>query len=232
MPVIALNNTEHQKLRVSPPKDFGYLSEAHMLPLVVTECGHAGSNFPVVFVKDTSIDAFQLVALFGLQENENLFVDNGDWTGVYMPAIIQIAPFKMVSDPQRPDQLIVGLDTDDQRVSEGDGEALFDSEGGETEFLGRVKESLGHYYQNQHYTRKFIDVLSGLDLIQSTELVVRLRDEKTSIRGLHSIDEEKLNALTDEQFCELREGGFLPAVYAQMLSLNQVHRLAGIKQSG
>lgn len=229
MPVIALNSGEHRQLRVSPPENFKYLENVHMLPLVAQECGHAGNEFPVAFVKDAQTDRFQLVAVLGLQEGENLFVSEGQWRGMYMPAIIQIEPFKLISDAYKPDELVAGLDTDSERVQESEGEALFDDAGNETEFLQRVKDSLGQYFQNQRYTLGFTAALSGLGLLVARDLSVKIGDQNTTISGLHIIDEEKLNALSDEHFAELRKQGFLAAVYAQMLSLNQIHRLARIK---
>jgi hypothetical protein len=229
MPVIALNNTDHRQLRVSPPKNFEYLDKVHMLPLVAQECGHAGNEFPVAFVKDKETDRFQLVAILGLQEGENLFVSAGQWQGMYMPAIIQIEPFKLITDAYKPDQLVAGLDTDSERVQESNGEALFDDAGKETEFLQRVKDSLGQYFQNQRYTLDFIAALSEFELLVARDLSVRIGEQNMNISGLHAIDEERLNELSDEQFAELRKRGYLAAIYAQMLSLNQVHRLGRIK---
>lgn len=229
MPVITLNNTEHRRLRVSPPENFEYLGKVHMLPLVAQECGHAGNEFPVAFVKDGDTGRFQLVAVLGLEEGENLFVANGQWQGIYMPAIIQIEPFKLISDAFKPNELVAGLDTDNERVQEANGEALFDDAGNETEFLQRIKDALGQYFQNQRFTFDFIAALAELELLVARDLSIRILDQNTSISGLHIIDEERLNKLSDEQFAKLRKRGYLAAIYAQMLSLNQVHRLARIK---
>ena len=229
MPVIALNNRDHRQLRVSSPESFEYLENVHMLPLVAQECGHAGNEFPVAFVKQAGTDRLQLVAIFGLREGENLFVSDGKWQGMYMPAIIQIEPFKLVNDAYRPDQLVAGLDTDSERVQESIGEALFDDAGNETEFLQRVKDSLARYYQNQRYTLDFVAALTEHDLLVARDLSVRVGEQTTDISGLHIIDEERLNGLSEEKFAGLRKRGFLAAIYAQMLSMNQVHRLAKLK---
>ncbi len=229
MPVIALNNRDHRRLRVRAPENFKYLDNVHMLPLVAQECGHAGNEFPVAFVKNSETGRLQLVAITGLQEGENLFVSKGQWQGMYLPAIIQIEPFKLITDAYKPNQLVAGLDTDSERVQESDGEALFDDAGNETEFLQRVKNSLGLYFQNQRYTLDFVAALADLELLVARDWSVRIGEQNTSISGLHTIDEERLNKLADEQFAELRKRGYLAAIYAQMLSLNQVHRLARIK---
>lgn len=229
MPVIALNNTEHRQLRVRPPKDYEYLNNAHMLPLVAQECAHAATEYPVAFIKDAASERYQLVGVLGLEEGENLFVSKGQWRGMHMPAVVQVEPFKLVNDTERPDHLVAGVDTDNERVQESSGEALFDEAGNETEFLQRVKTSLGEYFQGQRYTHDFVEALAKLGLLVARDLTIRIGDQNTTISGLHTIDESKLNELGDEDFADLRKRGFLAAIYAQMISLNQVHRLARIK---
>lgn len=231
MPIIALNNQEHKRLRVRPPSTFEYLANAHMLPLVVQECGHAGSDYPVLFVKNEEDGQFQLVALLGLSPGENLFVVDGQWHGLYMPAIIQNDPFKVITDQRNPDKLMIGLDTDSELVQETEGEALFDESGNETDYLKSRKDSLVQYFQDNRLTRAFGAVLAKLDLLITRDLIVRVGDHEINIAGLHTVDETRLSELPDENFNELRERGFLPAIYAQLFSLNQVHRLVRIRMA-
>ncbi len=226
MPIIALNNQEHKQLRVRTTGSFEYLANAHMLPLVVQECGLAGSEYPVVFVKKEQDGEFQLVAIFGLTPGENLFVNDGQWNGLYLPAIIQNSPFKLIPDPGNPDNLMMGLDTDSDLVQESDGEALFDDAGNETDFLKNRKELLGRYFHDNRLTREFCATVVKLDLLVARDLKVRVGGQEINIAGLHIIDEAKLGELPDDQFNELRQRGFLPAIYAHLVSLNQVQRLA------
>lgn len=229
MPTIALNSHEHRQLRVLPPGNFDYLANVHMLPLVLQECGHAGLEYPVVFAKKEEPGQFQLVALFGLGTGENLFVRDGQWEGLYVPAIIHHIPFKLIQDSEKPDQMILGLDTDDERVQEADGEVLFDEAGNETEYLQSRKDLLSEYYEHDRFTRDFIATLNDLDLLMPVDMAVAVNDQRLDVTGVHKIDEGKLNELPDEKFLELRKRGVLPFIYAQMLSLNQFHRLAQMK---
>lgn len=226
MPIIALNNHEHKQLRVRPPDNFSYLANAHMLPLVMQECAQAGCEYPVVFVKDKATGQFKLVAIFGLTEGENLFVNDGQWQGLYMPAIVQNNPFKLITDSSNPDQLIVGLDTDSGLVQESDGEALFDDAGNETDYLKNRKFSLAQYVEHERTTRTAIEALTDVELLAARDLTITVKGQETRIGGLYTVDEAKLNELSDEKFNELRQRGFLPWIYAQLFSLNQVHRLA------
>jgi hypothetical protein len=229
MPVIALNNRDHKKLRVSPPGKFDYLANAHMLPLVLQEAGHAGVEYPVVFVSKGDTGQLQLVALFGLAPGENLFVHDGQWHGLYMPAILHHIPFKIITDGMQPTNMILGIDTDSELVQESEGEMLFDDDGNETEYLRARKDLLGEYFEHERFTRNAISTLQDLDLFKSADVTVTARDQNIDIGGLLTIDEAKLNALPEEKFLEFRKRGLLPFIYAQMLSINQFHRLGRLK---
>jgi len=229
MPIIALNNQEHKQLRVRPPSSFEYLANVHMLPLVIPECGHAGNDYPVVFIKKEETEQFQPVAIFGLAPGENLFVNEGQWQGLYMPAIIQHDPFKLIGDSKNPDQLIIGLDMDSELVQESEGEALFDDAGNETDYLKKRNESLGQYFQQDRLTRTSIAALNDLELLDASDLTVTLMGQDINIAGLYTVNEAKLDELPDEKFNELRKRGLLPLIYAQLLSMNQFHRLARLK---
>jgi len=46
------------------------------------------------------------------------------------------------------------------------------------------------------------------------------------------VNEERLNNFSDTKFLELREKKYLPAIYAHLLSLPQIERLASLKKPG
>jgi len=200
-----------------------------MLPLVISECGHAANDFPVVFIFKEETEEFQPVAIFGLAPGENLFVNEGQWQGLYMPAIIQNDPFRLIGDSKNPDQLILGLDTDSELVQESEGEALFDDAGNETDYLKERRDSLGQYFHQDRLTRASIAALNNLELLDASDLTVTVMGQDISIAGLHTVNETKLNELPDEKFNDLRERGLLPMIYAQVQSMNQFHRLARLR---
>lgn len=226
MPIVALDNKEHKNLKVRRPSTYKDLATIHMLPLVVHECTHAGSDYPVVFVKNEETNQFQLVAMLGLSPGENLFVSDGKWNALYLPAIIQNNPFRLIPDEEKPDQIDFGLDTDSDLVQEAEGEALFDDDGKETDYLKERKESLYKYLEHDRITRRFVSQLSELKLLRGRDLTVNAGGKTIDIGGIYTIDEEKLNELPDETFNDLRKRGFLPVIYAHMSSLNQIRRLA------
>ena len=231
MPVVVLNNRDHKQLKVQPPADFNYLQNVHMLPLVMQECGHAGNEYPVVFTKKEGTEEFQLVAIFGLSAKSNLFVKDGQWLGLYMPAIIQNIPFKIINDANQPENMVLGLDTDSEIVSEEQGEALFDADGNETEFLQAMKESVGKYYEQDQMTQAAVKALKELDVLVECDLTVGVGDQRIRFDGVYTTDIVKLRELPDDTFIDLRNSDLLPLLYAQMFSINQFHRLSRLESA-
>lgn len=226
MPVVILNNRDHNQLRVKPHSNFDFLSDVHMLPLVFQECGHAGNEYPVVFTKNEGTEQLRLVAIFGLAAGQNVFVNDGQWRGLYMPAVIQNVPFKLVNESKDTNNLVLGLDTDSETVSDTEGELLFNESGNETEFLQVMKESIGNYYEQDQMTQAAIKVLTDLELLTDCDLTVTAGDKNVRIDGVYTTDIVKLKELPEEKFMELRDKDLLPLLYAQIFSINQFHRLA------
>jgi hypothetical protein len=58
---------------------------------------------------------------------------------------------------------------------------------------------------------------------------VREADRIKNITGCYVINEERLNNVSDERHLELRNKRYLPAIYAQLISLAQIERLVTLR---
>lgn len=65
-----------------------------------------------------------------------------------------------------------------------------------------------------------------------TPLNMRVRESAgvKDIAGCYVLNEERLNNLSDELFLEIRAKGYLPAVYAHLMSLAQTERLVKLHE--
>ena len=59
---------------------------------------------------------------------------------------------------------------------------------------------------------------------------VNAANQERNITGCYVINEERLNNFTDAKFNEIRQKGYLPAIYAHLISLSQIERLASLKK--
>ena len=84
------NKARHAATKIKQIEGFGFASQFHIASVMVHEFARAAAIYPVVFLEDKAQDEFRPVALMGLDQGENLFVDAaGKWQASYVPAIIR-----------------------------------------------------------------------------------------------------------------------------------------------
>lgn len=225
--VVPLHQDQHANLKVKDVTDFSIIQNEHIIPLVVHEFVGACTDMPIIFVKDVNTGHFQVVAMLGLKPKENLLLQDGKWEPVYVPALVKHAPFRLIPTADNSDQLMLGIDEDS--VLCGEGEALYNEDKSETEYLVKRKEAVIDFFEKSQVTGGFITIIRQLDLLVERTVGVTIEDDRVNLNGLYVIDEEKLMALPEDKFMDLKKRGFLPAIYAHMISINQIGRLAKIK---
>ncbi|NMP17796.1 SapC family protein [Thalassotalea sp. Y01] len=226
-----LNKNVHGKTKIKNQTNFPHVSGQHLAPVVVQEFSRAGAEFPVVFVKNSESGEFQPVALFGVKPGENLYTAEENWQGTYVPAALTHFPLALVPESQESDKFMVVIATENSVVNEDEGNALFQDNGEETEYLARRKQALGKFFENSHITKAFTKELVDRELLIPQNLDIQANGEKIQINGLYIVDEKKLNELSDEEFLTLRKRGMIGPIYAHLNSVNQIHRLVKKKVS-
>ncbi len=223
--LVALNSTRHAGLRVREQSGFGFAARVHMAALMQPEMVRAAATYPIVFVEDREGDGFRPMALFGLREGENLFVaPDGRWLVSYVPAVIRSYPFALSrADPGgRP---AVCIDAASELVSLTEGAALFDANGAATPALEAAKGYLASLRQMQAVTDAFCLALAERNLFTPFSMRVQRGAQTLEVDGCYVINEERLDGLPDDRLAGLRERGWLAALYAQVVSLQQIERL-------
>ncbi|KGK00998.1 SapC family protein [Thalassotalea sp. ND16A] len=221
----ALNKTAHAKTKIKTQSNFPHAAAQHLAPLVVHEFSRAAAEFPVVFVKTGDTDKFQPVALFGIKPGENLYTATEKWEGTYAPASVTQFPFALIPENKDAENLMVVIATDNAIVNEEEGNALFEDNGDESEYLTRRKDALGKYFEHSHITKGFTQTLAEKGLLMQQNLDITANGEKIQINGLYLVNEQKLNELSDEDYLDLRKRGFLAPIYAHLNSIHQINRL-------
>ena len=93
-------------------------------------------------------------------------------------------------------------------------------------FLANLKALLDASVEEDVQTFHFLKVLDDLGLQKSVDVVVRYESGETqTIRGLSTIDEDKLSAVTAEQLVELNRKGYLIPMHAMLISIFQLNQL-------
>lgn len=228
---VALNRERHQKLRMAAvPDHFAFAAKTNAVLLASTELSAAARDYPIVFVGPEG-GPFALAALVGLRNNENLLVNaEGKWeANTYVPAFARRYPFVLAEGDDK-SVLTVCVHETYAGLNEERGEALFDEEGKESSYLKRVLDFLRAYHANMIRTRDFATRLHELGLITRKVITIEQqregKTERQMLEGLWVVDEEKLRGIDDARIVEIFRNGYMGWVYAHLLSLGNVRRLA------
>lgn len=223
--VAVIKQETHGDLRVKNQPDYSIAKGQNVLPVVVQEFVAASIEFPILFVKVPEGKGYQAIILTGLNSGESLFTNGENWTGYYQPKVLWNPPFTLARGEGDSEELSLEIDTDHPLVSRDDGELLYDGKGEMTAYHQARRRGLIEYNEFSQVTIGFTEMLVHLDLLTEQPLTVEVKGNKINLQGLSFVDEEKLNALSQEAFLDLRKRGFLPVIYAQMTSMNNLYRL-------
>ena len=224
--VVPLNRDRHRKLRIIGDDRRRFASGAHFVPIAAVEVYEAARHYPVVFAGGE--EASPLVML-GLRAGENLFVDDeGRWLeDTYVPAFVRRYPFILARPDQAASDFTVCIDESYDWFSETQGTPLFDEKGKDGEVVTRAVELLKDLLAETERTRRFVERLNALDLLSSQSIEVEDRQgRRYALQDFRVVDEKKLGALENDALGELHRSGYLGCIYAHLISLGNVSRLA------
>lgn len=221
-----LQPAQHARLGLLPtPPDrdqpglYGTAREANAVPLLAAEMAAAGRHMPIVFTEGPHI---QPVAVLGLRERQNLFVDaQGHWqAGVYVPAYVRRYPFIFLEDEARHTLTLCIDEAAPQVVADGRGQPLFDAQGGPTAVTRSALAFCSDYQAQYQATRRFTEALrqAGVLVDQRAEVTLDAGGPPLALQGFQVVDETRLDALPQETLLDWRAQGWLPLVYAHLLS--------------
>jgi len=223
---VPLTKEAHANTKVKIAADFDHVRNQHILPVLAQEFGPISGELPIVFVKNSESDTVAAVVMTSLTPGTNLLLDGDKWKTRYVPACVRNVPFVLMNAPEGSEgQFVVGVDEDHALVGD-EGEALFNEDGSESEFLDARKKSLGQYYDFDQMTHAIAKLLEEKGLLEARTLTVEVKGEKRNIDGILVVSEEKLSELSDEDFLDLRKRGLLPMIYAHLGSLQHIQLLA------
>lgn len=221
-----LKSDIHKDWKVAPDCAMKVAQTQHILNVKVTEVGKAVSNFPIFFTKMSERGDWAISAMTSLEVNNNLFVNDGQWEGTYLPTGLQSYPFFLMQSADDEKKFTIGIEEVNPAFSTEEGEPLFESENKAGPFLSQATAILNDDLKNEVHSYQFSRFLNDHELITPVDLVVEYISGTTNaLKGLYTIDEAKLQALDIETFSELRDKGYLGPIYALLMSIYQVNSL-------
>ena len=224
MPKITpLSRVEHANLRIKAQTHCKELINVSALPIYAFEAAIIAGEYPLVFTKDG--DKFLLVLPCSLSEKlPSAWISReGKWLPKYLPAVIGQRPFKIL--PTKEGKGVLCIDEESTLIGDV-GNLLFNEDGSVTEYLAGKSEILKGLYQNAIKTEKIVNMLQELNLFIPWGIkVAEPGAEPRDVEGVYTVDEQKLNDLSDENWLELKNQGAIPTIYAHLLSTRNINKL-------
>jgi len=224
---VALDSHAHRDVRIrgGASAEFG---DAVMACITVpSEFRRVQNEFPILFRRDLDNGKFSALALFGFENGENLFLNEGRWDADYRPLALSIQPF-LIGRARAEGDSEVHIDLGHKRVAQADEEGLraFDENGRPTPYLEGVIGGLDELDQGYRASADFYAALERYDLLEPFSFDVELRDGSSHrLVGYHLIDEEKLRALEPGAISELHSAGYLMPIFMAVASLSNLAKL-------
>ncbi|GGP58641.1 SapC family protein [Shewanella saliphila] len=234
---VLLNSIDHKDLKVNTSRSAALGDNLWFSVTFPQEFRSIQAHYPIFFHKDAATGQFYSMALFGFQQDENLFLSDAGWSASYVPLSVRRQPFLIGQQTVREDgierqQRVIHVDLDHPRVSQTEGEALFLPYGGNTPLLDEVGEMLEVIHHGLIDSQRFIDALIEHELLESFTLDIELDNgKKHQMIGFYTINENTLATLSADTLATLHQQGYLQAIYMALASQSKVRDLLNLKNA-
>jgi len=221
--IVPLNKETHRTLTVDARASAAYGDNQRFAQVIVNEFPQLVVHYPILFGKHRDTGEFYCGAMLGLEEGENLFLE--DWRDVkfYRPLSLQRVPFYA----RGPD---LAIDLDHPRVGAPEGKPLFTEQGQPSRYLQSIIWAFQDLKPGIETTRHFIARLLELKLIEPVEIEAEFDDGRIiNCEGLYTVNQETLSALPDAVVVELFRRGYMRLIHYMLASLKQFAVLAARK---
>lgn len=229
---VAVNPIDHKTTRILDERSDAAGDNVMCAITFPEEFRNIQAHYPILFRLDEERRHFTCFAMFGFENGENLFLNEGTWDARYVPLSMDIQPFMIGVPPGENAEKKVVLDLDNPRVAEGEGQRLFDDNGMATPYLENISVKLNRLDVGFKKSGAFTEKLRQLDLLEPLTLDITLKDQSENrLLGFHIIHEEKLAELDAATLKDLQQHGYLQAIYMAMASLSNLAELVDRKNS-
>ncbi|MBB3169554.1 SapC family protein [Simiduia aestuariiviva] len=221
-----ISSERHRGWGIEPTGDLSFAKTVNSVPLTAVEFFSAAESFPVVFTKNG--DNVLPLAVMGVKPEQNLFInEEGKFTANYLPAFFRRYPFVFSSNDEGKNFLLCIDETYAGCSPDGKGERLFDDEGKQTEYLGKVLDFLKEYQMNFARTQSFCARLQEWDLLEPMEAQFTPNDggEKIRLGGFLAVSRDKLKALDSDKLAELMKNDGMELIFTHLQSLRKFREL-------
>lgn len=229
-----LNVEQHKNLGYTEKYGSEYGNQVGAVMILPNEFAKAQREYPILFRKDSETGRFFPVVLLGLEEKENLFLnENSTWSTRYIPHAMNQGPFIIGPQQQEAEQqLIVYVDINDSRVQQNTVPALFNPDGTSSTTLDEIRDVLLARHEGSRWLEPMIEAFLKYNLLERVIIEIDLANgANINFDAGYTVHIEKLMALENEAVVALHKAGFLSLAYNVADSVNNIQALIDIKNA-
>jgi hypothetical protein len=213
-----LSAEAHNELQLLPERKFTFAALANSVPVVLGEVTKLLPHYPVIF---TTGEAPVLVAVLGVRNNENLFVDaEGNWDkDTYIPAYVRRYPFILSQIPNG--GFALGAEIDMNCFGET-GEPLFKDKR-PTKAARDAFRFCEEFQKAFDETRSFCKEVYDAGLLKSKACTIKLSSgSPLRLTGFATVDEAAIDDLDNRTANGWRRKHWLQHLYYHIASLENL----------
>lgn len=222
--IVPLDRSKHTSWCIKQPIDYAFAMQSTFVPIMLSEIADIVQELPIVLVP-LNANSFILVAIMGLDQGQNLMIDNGAWTGRYVPAILRRYPFITLPKPNDSREFLVAIDakasclTSSLKKPTKNTQKLFDGDE-PSKWLMDLIPFLERCHTENILTLKFTNRLKDLGLLTKSNLSVKDQSGGNhQINGAYIINQNVFQKIPAETIQELFANGWLEKIYQLQFSL-------------
>jgi SapC protein len=234
MALSILTSDRHRSLAVDTRARPEYGDVVNRAIALSAEFNELHREYPLLLRETREEPGFVAHAILGFEKDENLFVEGDRWISTFVPATLARGPFSLgyirsEDGGNVPAGINVMVDDQHPRVR-ADGQPVFLPLGGESPYLEGIKRVLQTVDAGLRVDRLLYRELVALELLEEVKIEISVFTElRYDFSGYHTINQQKLAALSAEPLLRLHRQGLLAPIYFLTSSLGNFQRLVNLK---
>lgn len=221
--LVVLDKLKHNKLKVSSLDSLTFVENKKFIPVTWDEIPLIGLDFPIVF---SSEENPSIMAFLSISDKNIAINENGKWTRAFLPSYFRKYPFSYVAFKDQPDRRAIALDIESEIVSEDIGEALFDENSEQTDFLKNAIQFLTQHEQSTMNTFGIAKQISDAKILEDREITIgEGEDKKVLATAFQVVNRDLLNKLDDATLAKWVRNGILNLIEAHLKSLDNFEKI-------
>ena len=219
--IVPLSREKHGHLYIERLDNFAYARDINTVYVFCMEFMRVAKEYPILFNMKT--DAIHPVALLGLQNGKNEFLDaEAGWIGEYVPCYVRRYPFILIKDPDT-GHAVVGIDDDYPGLNtRGRGVPLFGAHD-DGPMLTEVKDFCGKFQTHIDRTNQFCNRMQELDLLVPVRVANPEIAARVDFEGYAVVERQRIWDLEDDVLLDLMKTDTMELLYMHLFSVGLLY---------